>query len=217
MKMNNIYLLSFIFLNIFSWSPSLASEGAPKSEEKKAEEGGGSEHGGGGASKKKNEFMEVQSQVAALQAKVKAQSDMVINLIQHKAHEKNPAKIAEINQELSHAYKELTETNKQYEQKRALFLYRFPEKGLKTADRRYQRIEMKSLQDMEKQVTLDSKIKVSLEKAKTKYHYQKKSKEPNSMESGLAGEADQSHHSEGQSKTDEKEIPSLTEPIVIRK
>ena len=81
MRMNNLYFLIFIFLIIVSWSPSFANEGAPKAEDKKAEEGGGGEHAGG-ASKKKNEFMEVQSQVAALQAKVKAQSDMVINSTQ---------------------------------------------------------------------------------------------------------------------------------------
>lgn len=213
-KSNFMRMMCFLLFILSLSTAVFANEGAPPAEEKKAEEGGGEHGGGGGASKKKNEFMEVQSQVAALQAKVKAQSDMVTNLMQHKAHETNPAKLAEINQELAHAYKELTETNKQYEQKRALFLYRFPEKGLKSADRKYQRIEVKSLQDMEKQVTLDAKIKTSLEKAKKKYHYQKKT-EMNS-ENKETTEQDGTEQSV-EKKPDEKQIPSLTEPIVIRK
>lgn len=211
--MNKIKLpqLMVIIFSLFFLDQAFTKEEAAPAEEKKAEEGGG------GASKKKNEFMEVQSQVAALQAKVKAQSEMVINLIQHKSHEKNPAKIAEINKELAHAYKELTETNKQYDQKRALFLYRFPEKGLKTADRRYQRIEVKSLQDMEKQVTLDSKIKVSLEKAKKKYHYQKTPDTESNKDQGQLSGSNVDEQTVEKLKSDEKEIPSLTEPIVIRK
>ncbi|MNJ93421.1 hypothetical protein D3C87_111010 [compost metagenome] len=183
-------VLKILFIGVLALgaSPSLANEEAPKEAPKKEE--------------KKDEWTAVQTRVSALEVKIKSSQEEIQKLIEEKAKTKDPQKSNEIIQQMLSLHKEMTANVKEYDQQRSLLKYRYPEKDFK-GDRQYERIELKSLEDMESQLSLSSSVKKTLKKVRTQYD----------------GPEDKKIREEKKEAAKEKPAssPSLIDPVILKK
>lgn len=177
---------------------------APPAESEKKEEGAkaeGAEAEVSEAQKKQmSEAMELQTKVQALQAKIKSKEESINKLIQEKNHTKDAARVKEIISEMVSEHKDLSKMIVEYEQNRSLLRYRYPEKGY-SGGRAYERMEVKPLDQMENQMSVEAKLKRNLKTVRSQY--------------GEPAETKAKKKKSGQKK--EAEAPSLTEPIVLQK
>lgn len=195
-----VCLLGFVQENIV-----FANEAkAEKKEEKKEETGEGGEAGAENVTesqkKQLSEATELQGRVQALQAKVKSKEETINKLIEEKHHIKDAERVKEIIAEMVTEHKEMSKLIEEYEQSRSLLRYRYPEKGF-TGNRSYERMEVKPLDQMESQMSIEAKLKRNLRTVRSQY--------------GEPPEAKLAKKKKAQKK--EAEAPSLTEPIVIQK
>lgn len=145
-------------------------------EAKKAEEGHGEKkeegHGAPAApvneKSTKQEIMEIQNRVNTLRVKIKSKQDSIEHLIEAKQHTKDDKHAFEIVQQMKVEHKELTDAVKEYDQQRALLKYRYPERG-REESKQYERIEVKDLEDMEKELGLEGQIHRSVRNVKSRY------------------------------------------------
>jgi len=171
-------------------------------------EGGG--HGApaqGGAKPVENknaEWVELNSSVQTVRTKVKMKEELIQKLIEEKSKTKDPGEAAKIVKQMVSEHKELQKAIADYEEKRNLLKYRFPEAGL-TKEREYERIEGKSLEAMENQWSLKSRIKASVKNIKSKY--------------GIKSEDEQKklHPTNSNPDAAAKESNPLADPMVISK
>ncbi len=168
--------------------------------------------GGGEAAKegakpaemKSPEWMELNNVIISLRSKIKMKEDSIQKLIEEKSKTKNPAEASRIVNQMVADHKEMQKAIVSYEENRNLLKYRFPEAGL-TKQREYERIEEKSLEDIETSWNLNTKIKSSVKNAKTKYGVKSESEEkkPHPTNSNPAAAA--------------KESNPLADPMIISK
>jgi hypothetical protein len=142
---------------------AFAEEGEAKEEPKK-EEGKKEES----KSSLQSEWFELQSRLLMLKARVQAKKNEVNALIKEKEEVRDDQKAVEVVNQLKRQHKELRAVSQEYEEVRAQLNYRFPEKGL-TEARKYERIEIKSIDDMEKELSLESKVKNTLVLVRKQY------------------------------------------------
>lgn len=114
------------------------------------------------------EWVNIQQRVQVSKAKVGAKEKVVQDLILAKQKEKDPQKSIEIVKSLKTEYRDLQLAVQEYEKDRNLLKYRFPEKGLKDA-RKYQRIEVKPLEEMENQLSMAGRIRGTMGRMKRQY------------------------------------------------
>ncbi len=89
-------------------------------------------------------------------------------MILEKQNTKDPEKTNEIIKQMITLHKELEHNLREYDQQGALLKYRYPEKG-QTEKREYERIELKSIEEMESQMSLSSSVKRTLRKVRMQY------------------------------------------------
>ena len=136
-------------------------------------EGEGAKEGakeGGKVEEKKAtpEWVELQSRLSVLKAKVSGKEKEVSELLAAKQAEKDPAKSVQIFNDLKRSHSEMTKAAEEYEQVRNVLRYRYPEKGMKD-DRSYERVEVKSLEDLEKQAGLEGNLKRTIVQVRRQY------------------------------------------------
>jgi len=152
---------------------------------------------------KNPEWMDLNTNLQALKAKIRMKEEALQSMIHEKAKTKDQAQAAKIVSDMIAEHKELQKTITDYEEKRNLLKYRFPEAGL-LKEREYERIEGKSLEDLETQWNLEGKIKKTVHKMKTKY--------------GVKTEASAVHGKPVETKTQSKDPQNpLAEPLIISK
>lgn len=154
---------------------------------------------------KKDEWVEIQGKIGSLQAKIKLRQDAIKKLTHEKNNTKDPQKLEDISKSMVIEHNELRQAVKEYDQQRALLIYRFPEKGARE-ERKYHRIEVKPLNEMEKQITLDGQLKSTLHKVKKQFPSDKKN-------------ADVRVKNNDQRKTHEEDANNnhITTPIIFQK
>jgi len=197
-------LAASVLISTLHLATSYAGEEAKKEEPKK--EGEGATEGGGegevseSQKKQMNEATELQAKVQALQAKIKSKEENINKLIEEKNQTKDSEKVKDIIAEMVADHKEMSKMIEEYEQNRSLLRYRYPEKGYK-GGRTYERMEVKPLDQMENQMSVESKLKRNLKTVHAQY-----------------GQVPEDKNAK-KKKEAAKEIqaPSLTEPIVIQK
>lgn len=194
-----ITLVSLMVASILT-PKSYANEAPPA--EAKAEGGaeGKKEDAKKGA---EEEWPKVQSEVQVLQAKVRQSEELIKKLSEDKQKAPDDASKAAIAQQMVAEYKILQQSLKDYEIKRNYLIYRFPEKGRKDA-RKYQRIELKPLEEMENQHTLESRINNVMRKVRKQYGEEPK-------EQGAGGKPGDSAEKKKLKDMD------LTEPVILSK
>lgn len=169
----------------------------------RANEGGG----GGGEAKKEAEksaapeWIEIQARLAASKGKIAAKEKVVRDLIEEKQKVKDPRQSREIVENLKREHKELRQASEEYARDLGLLRYRYPEKGLKE-EQQYRRREVKSLTEMEKEVSLEGRLQNVSVKVRRQYG------EPETAETPAA---------ERTEKPAAPQAPSITKPPVLTK
>lgn len=152
---------------------------------------------------KKEEWVGIQARVQTLEMKIKSSQDEINKLIEEKAKIKDPQKSKEIIEQMKALHKEMQANVKEYDQQRALLKYRYPEKDFK-GTREYERIEVKSLDEMENQMSLSSSVTRTLQKVRT--HYEKADDKKVREETAAK-----------QAESQPKKAPSLVDPVIMKK
>lgn len=191
-------VLSFLLSFFTATSLAFASGG----EEKPAEGDKKGEAAAPAKEIKTNEdsFNVVQARVSGLEAKVRTGQEEIKKLIIAKQTTKDPEKLNEIIKQIIQLHRELETNIKEYDQQRSLLKYRYPEKN-QTAGRVYERIDLKSIEEMEGEMSLTSTVKRTLKKVRSQYGLKEKPQTP-----------DDSH-------TPKKKAPEpgLIDPVILSK
>lgn len=172
--------------------------------------GGGHGEGGGEAKAEKKEiksaedsYTVVSSRVQALEAKIHSGKEEIEKLIAEKQHTSNPQRVNEIVRQMMTLHNEVQKNTREYDQQRSLLKYRYPEKS--TADKReYERIEVKSLEDMESEMSLGSSVNRTLKKVRMQY---------GTPENEMAEKKRQPSKEAAPGKTQ----PDLMAPVILKK
>lgn len=144
----------------------------------------------------------VSSRVQALEAKVKSGKEEIEKLIEEKHHTSNPQRIAEITRQMNTLHLDVQKNSKEYEQQRSLLKYRYPEKA--AADKReYERIQIKSLEDMESEMSLGNSVNRTLVRIRQQYQ---------TPEDETAAKKRKPSKEAAPSKQ-----PSIIEPVILKK
>ena len=114
------------------------------------------------------EWSDVVSGLGSLKAKIATKEDTIKEIIHHKEHAKNKAEQEVLVNELLKEHKELTKMLDEYNSNAQLLKYRYPDVGI-TEKRKYEKIEMKSLDEYEKSQTIEVQIKKTVSKLKSHY------------------------------------------------
>lgn len=114
------------------------------------------------------EWMEVVSSLSGLKTKIRSKEDTIKEIIHHKHQAKNKAHAESLVSELIREHKELTKMQEEYNESAQLLKYRYPDVGI-TEKRKYEKIEIKSLNDYEESQTVEGQIKRTVSKVKTYY------------------------------------------------
>lgn len=167
-------------------SASAEDHGAPPPAEGHGGGEGGGEHEAKakeGESKAPPEWLALQNDLNTLKAKIKGKQDSIVKLIEEKKHSPD-SHLKEITHSLSSEYKELEKLNEEYEKKRTVLMFRYPERG-KDPDRKYNRMKLKSLEEMEAQAGIDSQLDQNMELMKKQFPKRKQVVEPKAVEAPL--------------------------------
>lgn len=157
-----LMLKKLFFVALLVPSLSLGSEkpAEAKSEEKKDQKA---------EEKKLPEWVEIQGRISALESKVSSKQSNINKLIEDK--KKLPSdspQVRDIVKQLVTEYKEYREAVLEYEKQTALLKYRFPERGMKD-DRKYEVIELKTLDEMEAQLGIDGRLDRNMKRLQQQY------------------------------------------------
>lgn len=154
---------------------ALANEHAEP--EAKAEEHGNAEgegHGGGSKEESKAPWVEIETKITELNAKIKSKQESILKLIEEKNHlPNNSPQLTATVKEIVKEHKELTGLVEEYEKKLTLLKYRFPERNAK-ARKPYERIEVKSIDEMEQSLGIDGKLNRNLRRMRSQFKSKEK-------------------------------------------
>lgn len=167
--MSRILIILFCLLNIETAFAEEEEGAAAPAESAKTAEGG---KPAGPAKDDKvsaqQEVLDLQARILGLKAKITSKKDNLKKLVTAKQGLKDEKKSLEIFNEMKSEYKEMQTAIKDYDEKISLLHYRYPEKGL-NKERKYERIELKTLDEMEKEFSLQGKIKKTLARVRQQF------------------------------------------------
>lgn len=148
----------FVFLTIFGFAN---------------EEGGhgGSEGGGHGEPPAGNlpEWVYIENRLAALESSIKSKQTTLEKLIEEKNHlDPSSHKVKEVIKEIVSINKDINSDIEDYEKQKTILRYRFPERGA-DAKRKYKQIESKSVEELEADQGIDSRLTKAMKKMRTQY------------------------------------------------
>lgn len=168
-------------------------EGAPTAKEVKSAE---------------ESFNVVQARVLGLEAKVRSAENEIKKLIEEKQRTKDPEKQNEVIRQMISVHKQLESLAKEYDQQRALLNYRYPEKG-QSEKRKYQRHEVKSIEEMEGQMSLSKSVQKTMKKVRTQYE------NVDMSASSTKAKSQKETKTESNPKINEKS--DLLDPVILKK
>ncbi|AHI04702.1 hypothetical protein BDW_00960 [Bdellovibrio bacteriovorus W] len=145
----------------------------------------------------------VQARVQGLEAKVRSTEAEIQKLIQDKHSSKNAEHTNDVIRNMMSLHKQLDGQIKEYEQQRNLLRYRYPEKN-KADVRQYERIELRSLEEMESRMTLGSAVDKTLKTVRKQYPAADKDSKESLIEKKVPAKESQ----KGQ---------ELMEPVILKK
>jgi len=163
-------LISVLLILIFSFSVWANEHGegheAPKAEEKK-EEGHGEAKAEG--EKALAPWVEIESKIQEYSARIKSKQESLQKLLEEKNHlPNNSPQLRENLSEMLKEHAELKHLVEEYEKNVNLLYYRYPERHVKST-RKYDHIEVHSIDEMEKAMGVDGKLSRNLKVMKTQY------------------------------------------------
>ncbi|MGZ3774788.1 MAG: hypothetical protein ACXVCY_13265 [Pseudobdellovibrionaceae bacterium] len=195
-------VLKILFSLCLVTSVSLANEDAHKESKEAAAAAEGPKNKSGEES-----YAAIQARVAAIEAKIHSSQAEIQKLIEEKQHTKDAEKVNEIIRQMISLHRQIRENATEYDQQRSLLKYRYPEKGA-GEKREYERIEVKSLEDMENQMNLTSSLNHTMKKVRSQYS-DGQNEPSHEQGKGMASPSKGESHS--------VETPGLSDPIILKK
>ncbi|MFN8943990.1 MAG: hypothetical protein ACK5WZ_05130 [Pseudobdellovibrionaceae bacterium] len=171
------------------------------------------------------EWMMLQTEIQKLSADIKAKQDQLVSLFSSghgngkTAHgppaKANVAAKKSESQEISKEHKALRDLISEYEKKRTILRYRYPEAGAQT-DRKYQRIELKSIDQLKTETLVERRLRQTSEKIKKVYGYED---QPYGKSSKIVKEsaAQGGRQPASENNPVDEKIPLLDEQIILKK
>lgn len=156
-------------------SVSLSSLVALSSEEKKKEPEGEKKEEAK-AEPKAEGWAEVVARVQGLKAKVDNHEKTIKGLVEQKSLLKEGPQLNEVIRQLVAAHKAYLIDLKEYDKERAYLMYRFPERGVKN-QRNYERVEAKTLEEMESSMSLEGRVGNAMKKMRKQFPQDEAAKE----------------------------------------
>jgi hypothetical protein len=170
-------LFSFLLMTTFKPSAFAGEHGEEK--------GGGHEEAAHGEGEKKAEghgeeksvsapWVEVENQIQELYSKIKMKESTILHLLEEKDHmPDNSPLLHQAVKEIVQEHRELRHLVEEYDKKVSILKYRFPERNSKQL-RTYDRVEVKSIDDMEKALGIDGKLSRNMKRMRNTYEPESK-------------------------------------------
>lgn len=161
MKISLIALIFFVSGHLFA-----NDHEAPAAAEEAPAEG----HGSGTAVKSTlPAWVEVESKLSALEARVKAKELTIEKLLGEKNHidSKDP-KMKDLITEIAKEHKEMRAAAEDLEKQKTILRYRFPERGA-DPKRKYEKVEIRSLKEMEANLGIEGRLQRTFKRAQQQY------------------------------------------------
>ena len=162
MSIPKLFLL--FSLCCFFISTGVRAEEAPKAEGKETAKEGGKEGESALAP-----WVDVENKIQELSAKVKSKESNIEKLLEEKNHLDNDS--PELKTAMKEVLKEHAEMRKlaeEYDRNVSLLKYRFPERNAK-AGRKYDRIEVKSVDEIEQAMSVDGKLNRNMKRMRSQF------------------------------------------------
>lgn len=109
------------------------------------------------------EWIVLESELQSLTTQIRQKQGNLNRLIQEKRSTEDRQKLAEIIRELNSEQRSLKSIVETYDQQRTLLRYRYPERRA-TVQRKYEKIEVKAIEDLESQTVLDRRLQSARQK-----------------------------------------------------
>lgn len=154
-----LFLVFFIFSSLVLASEEKKEEHSEKKGEAKAE---------AKAEPKTEGWAEVVARVQGLKAKVDNHEKTIKGLVEQKGTLKEGPQLNEVIRQLVAAHKAYLIDLKEYDKERDYLMYRFPERGVKN-QRNYERVEAKTLEEMESAMSLEGRVGSALKKMRKQF------------------------------------------------
>jgi hypothetical protein len=165
MKYKTKFLIYMSFVLLSSFKLSAEEHG-----------GGGGEEGSKGSADyiKKDEYLELNSSIEQLGAKIKAKKDGLKKLLQEKNEIKDPAAFRDTVKKIESEYAELKDLIESAEKKQAILRFRYPDKGFV---KQKKKINVESLEELGAEASIDQELDEAIEVIRGQYGHVLKPKE----------------------------------------
>ncbi len=115
-------------------------------------------------------WVELENKIQETQSKMRSKQGNINSLIVEKNRlANNTSELKNIIKEIVKEHAELRKLSEEYDKNINLLKYRFPERNAK-ADRTYDRVEVKSIDEMEQSLGVDGKLNRNLKRMRSHYH-----------------------------------------------
>jgi hypothetical protein len=205
-----------LILAFFLGQSVIANEGGAEAAKDEKSEAGKEDKDAAAAQAKKNpEWMDLNTQLQTLKSKIEMSEGLILKLVDQKNSSTDQKQSAEVISNLVKEHRSMSKTIEEYEQKRNQLKYRFPEAGLND-EREYERIEVKSLQDMENEFTITGRLQKAYNKVKRQYRksYEEVQKERSAIKANRPAEKEKPTVKPAPHRPQEN---TLAEPAILSK
>lgn len=163
MSFLNLFPAAILVVSLSAHSVSAKEEAAGKAEAEKGKDAKAEEP------TTLSPWLETENKVMELNSKIKSKETNLVKLIeQKKALPANSPQIKALMKDIVKEHKELLSLISEYDKKVTLLKYRFPERNSKTK-KTYERIEAKSIEDLEQSVGIDGKLNRNLKRMRGQF------------------------------------------------
>ncbi len=191
-------LIHFLILSIFLSSAIVcpisvlanSGGGEAKKEEEKKEEGGEKKEEGKEGEKKESEgrpaWMTIEAKIQELAAKIKSKNENIEKMIEEKNHfPEHSSELKSLIKEIVKEHVDMEKLAQEYDKQVNILKYRFPERNAKK-DRKYEKIPVKSVEEIEKAVGIDAKLMKAMRRARSQYRKDKNESPDKASETPLS-------------------------------
>lgn len=175
--MNRLHRFAKYFL-IFFLIPSLlfaesAKEEISKTKKEENESKEGEKEGSSGFIKK-DEYLELNSSIEQMSAKIKSRSEDLKKQLLDKEKIKDSSEFKKIVKEIESTYREIKELSETIEKKKAIIRHRFPERSFV---RNNDKTKFQNIEDLSEDAILEKQVEQLLAIVETQYQYQIRKKQ----------------------------------------
>lgn len=185
------WLLSLILVQFFFFQERILAEASKNTDAHGAsDEAHGAQAEGASAKEgpKKDSWSDVSARVQGIRAKINSKQEILKKLLEDKNKQTDEAKKNEMVRAAIKEHQELQTLIKEYDKERVYLKFGFPEGGQKS-DAKYKRIESKKLEELDQEVSLQSKLDQSMRILRKQYKLENlKSEEPEMHSEALPSE-----------------------------